>query len=284
VVVNRDVITQSQLNKEIERATAQAEHAHEALPPAGELRKAILDSLITRSLQLQLIKTRGTKVTQEDVDKAINSIASSNKMTLEQLKQALQQSGTKFEDYKKRIAEQIAMQKLQQEEVVRTVVVTPEEAKKFAREYKNKGSQYSAFHVIDVVLSIPENSTATQVASLKKQAADLAQQLQKGKSIEALVKEQPGLQNNDLGWRSISEFPSIFQQQVATLRLKSISSPIAAPNGLHILYLAEARGDSATKPLTEADLKNMAFQYKAKDAVREWGEKLRKEAFISYMK
>jgi hypothetical protein len=53
---------------------------------------------------------------------------------------------------------------------------------------------------------------------------------------------------------------------------------------LHILYLAEVRGDNATKPLSETDLKNMAFQYKAKEAVREWSEKLRKEAFISYMK
>jgi peptidyl-prolyl cis-trans isomerase SurA len=282
-IVNRDVITQSQVNKEIERARHQVEQSHQPMPSDAEMRKKILDHLIAKSLQMQLVKSKNIKVTQEELDKAIKNVITSNKIDMTQLKQAIEQTGMTFDEYKKNLAEQISMQKLQQEEVARTVTVTPEDVSKISREYKNKLNQFNAFHVIDVVLSIPENSTAAQVTSLKKQAAEYAAQLQKGKSTEALAKEHPDLQNNDLGWRSLNEFPSLFQPKVAELRLKAISAPIAAPNGIHILQLVEARGENVAR-LSESDLKNIAFQFKTKEALQGWTDKLRKDAYVRIMK
>ena len=51
------------------------------------LRKQVLDQLINKKLQLDLADQMGVKLTDEDVDKIINDIAQSNKLTVSQLYQ-----------------------------------------------------------------------------------------------------------------------------------------------------------------------------------------------------
>lgn len=281
VVVNREVITQSQLNKEIEHIKKQYEQSNQPLPSVNELRSKVLDSLIAKSLTLQLATSKGVIATDEDVDKAINNILKLNKIDLVQLKQALQQQGISYDTYKKQLQEQIVMQKVQQEEVAKTITLTPEDVKKFANENKNKFNGYNAYHVVDILMPISESSTPEQVASLRKQANEVVALLQKGKAIDEILKQYPYAQNNDLGWRSVGELPSIFQAKVANMTVKSVSTPIQAPNGFHILQLLEAKGENPK--LTENDLKNLAFQQKVNEGIKVWIDKLRSESYVKIM-
>lgn len=280
-IVNREVITQSQLNTEIDHVRKTMEQSNQPLPPPGELRSKILDGLIAKKLTLQLCESRNITASDDDVNKAIDKILKMNNIGLDQLKGALAQQGLTFDNYKKNLKDQIAMQKLQQDEVARTVTVTPEDVKKFVRENKDKLNGYSAFHVIDVVMPITEAASTTQVDSLRKQANEVVTSLQKGKSIEEILKQYPYAQNNDLGWRSLGELPSIFQAKVAGMSVKSVSSPVQAPNGFHILQLVDAKGDN--HKLSDADLKNLVFQQKMTDGVKEFTDKLRQESYVKIM-
>lgn len=280
-IVNREVITQSQLNTEIDHVRKTLEQSNQPLPPPGELRSKILDSLIAKKLTLQACESRSITASDEDVNNAINKILKMNNIGLEQLKGALAQQGLTFESYKKNLKDQIAMQKLQQDEVARTVTVTPEDVKKFVRENKDKLNGYNAFHVIDVVMPIAESATSTQVDSLRKQANEVVALLQKGKPLEEILKQYPYAQNNDLGWRTIGELPSIFQSKVAAMSVKSVSSPVQAPNGFHILQLLDAKGEN--HKLSDADLKNYAFQQKMTEAVKEFTDKLRQDSYVKIM-
>ena len=203
-------------------------------------------------------------------------------MEVAQLKHAVEEQGMSYDTYKNQMKEQIALQKLQQEEVAKTINITQDDVKKFIRENKGKLNPYNAFHVVDVMMPIAENATSTQIDSLKKQASELVKQLQKGKNVDEVLKQYPYAQNNDLGWRSLGELPSIFQATVATMGVKSVNAPIQAPNGLHILKLLEAKGENAK--LSETDLKNLAFQQKVNEGLKDWIQTLRKEAYIKIMK
>lgn len=280
-IVNRDVITQSQLNTEIDHIRKTMEQSNQPVPPPGELRSKILDGLIAKKLTLQLCEERNITVSDEDVNKAVEKIVKMNNIGVEQLKGALAQQGLTFEAYKKQLKEQIAMQKLQQDEVARTVTVTPEDVKKFVRENKDKLNGYNAFHVIDVVMPIAESATTPQIDSLRKQANEVVALLQKGKPMEEILKQYPYAQNNDLGWRTLGELPSIFQSKVAAMSVKSVSSPLQAPNGFHVLQLLEAKGEN--QKLSETDLKNLVFQQKMTDGIKEYTDKLRKESYVKIM-
>lgn len=282
-IVNKEVITQSQFNKEYERVKKQLEQTNQPLPAGGELRKQVLESVIAKNLQIQMCKEKNLVVEEEELEKAIAHVASANKLNSTQLKEAVEHTGINFNEYKAQIREQILLQKLQQEEVTKTVSFTQQDVKTYLKDNKDKlnVNHYSAFHVIDILLPLAENASSIQAESLKKQANEAASQLRKGVSIDSILKQYPSAQNDDLGWRSLGEFPSLFQEKIAAMNVKSISAPVQAPNGLHILKLVEAKGENA-KP-SESDIKNLAFQYKVSLAVKDWIDKIRKDAYVQVM-
>lgn len=275
-IVNRETITLSALNKEIARFQNQLEHMQQPVPPQAELKKMVLDNLIAKSLQLQLAKANNIVIPESDVNKTMENIAKENKITVAQLQEAVKQTGLSAKEYTNQIRDQLTVQKIQQEQVSKNINFTPEDVKNFVKENKAKLNRYNAYHVIDIVLPVSDNS-----AQARAQAYTLMQQLKKTQDVDSLLKQYPSAENNDLGWRPLGEYPGLFQSRIASLQINAVSDPIQAPNGFHILKLIEARGES--QALTENDLKNLAFQQKAQQTVKEWITKLRKEAYVKVM-
>lgn len=269
-VVNTEVITESQLDNELGQAKKQMEHSNMPIPSDGELRKKILDHLIDKALQVQLAKQKNIKVSNTELQTAIENIAKQNHLTLDQLKPALEQSGLNYSEFQARIQEQIMLQRLQQQEVVsKNVNITDEEVNAYLHKNQGRMQNYSAFHVLDMI------------AANEKQAQLVTKNLQSNMSMEDITK-QTGAQNNDLGWRALTEFPSIFTTQIASMRVGEVSKPIHAPNGYHVLKLLDAKGDKVK--LTKKDAQNLVFQTKASEAVKKWLEDLRKTAYIKIVR
>ena len=55
---------------------------------------------------------------------------------------------------------------------------------------------------------------------------------------------------NDLGWRTLSQVPDLFVRQVPTLSPGQYSSPIRAPNGVHILNMVAMTGGQNNNPIS----------------------------------
>ena len=69
-IVNNDVVTESQLKQALRRAKARMQQAHMALPPTANFRATVLEQLVDRSLQLQLAKKMGLKVTNAQLQES----------------------------------------------------------------------------------------------------------------------------------------------------------------------------------------------------------------------
>jgi peptidyl-prolyl cis-trans isomerase SurA len=282
-IVEREAITQSELEGEMEKIKKQLEHFNQPIPSQAELRKQVLDVLIAKNLQLQIAKQQNIQVPEEDVNAAIESVAKNNKISVSQLKEAVERTGITYDEYHKQIREQIILQKVEQQELGKKVTLTPEDVKKFARENKAKFNQFSALHVVDILLPVDEKAGSAEKERAKKQATEIAKQLQsnKEKEVEAITSEFVNAEINDLGWRSLTEIPSLFQAKVAVMQVNGISPPLQAPNGFHILKLVEVKGQTIQP--TETQLQNLAFQEKMAEAVKEWIKTLRNEAYVKIM-
>ena len=92
-VVEDDVILQSELNDAV--AAIQQQYANQPgqLPPIDVLRRQVLDRLVLMKLQLQRADDQGIRVSDADVDQAVQAVATQNKMTPDQLRAAVEQSG-----------------------------------------------------------------------------------------------------------------------------------------------------------------------------------------------
>jgi peptidyl-prolyl cis-trans isomerase SurA len=242
-VVNDEIIMQSQLNQQMQQARQQ--------PPGGTsrtpTRQQVLDRMIDTSLQLQIAKSMGIEVNDEAVAQTIEGIAQRNNMTVEQLLEALKKEGMDFTRYRKDIREQMILGQVQQRILGGKIKVNDDEIEQQMRKGSApKNSMPAEYRVADILLVMPETATTEEVAAKQKEAEMTLGQLRKNIPFEELSVVKSGgsdtLQGGDLGWRKLSELPTLFVPYIQKLRPGEMSAPIRSPNGFHILRLLDMRG------------------------------------------
>lgn len=272
-VVNDEVITQSQLNTDMQAMQAQFKGMHMAIPPRNQLEKKVLDQLILKKLQLQLAQRMKITATDAQVDAAINKMAEQNKLTLDQLKKVLAQEGFDYKKYRQQIHDQIIIGQLQQNAVGKNINISEQEIKNFMRTQGPQITPTTQFHFIDFLIPLNQPATPAQVQDAKKQADALAVQLRKGD-----VKQLGNVQRNDLGLRPIAGLPDLFIKQAQTMTKNSVSAPIQAPNGFHILKLVDLKNMGS--PLTTDQARNLIYQHKIQGQLQIWLQQLRSSAYV----
>jgi peptidyl-prolyl cis-trans isomerase SurA len=111
-------------------------------------------------------------------------------------------------------------------------------------------AQPQEFDVSHILVRIPENATAEQIAERRKRAEGILQQLQAGGDFAKLAATYSdatdALTGGDLGWRSPDRLPQLFVDALANLKQGEISIMKSA-NGFHILKLNGMRSPSVVK-------------------------------------
>ncbi|MDH3435674.1 MAG: SurA N-terminal domain-containing protein, partial [Betaproteobacteria bacterium] len=133
VVVNDEVITRHDLGKRARVAAAQLKRQGASLPPQAVLEKQILERMITDRVQLQFAKETGLRVDDTELDRAISRIAGENKLSLQQLRAALERDGVAFTRFREDIRSEITIARLRERAVESRITVTEGEIDNFIR-------------------------------------------------------------------------------------------------------------------------------------------------------
>jgi parvulin-like peptidyl-prolyl isomerase len=125
---------------------------------------------------------------------------------------------------------------------------------------------------------VPEHASALQLKAAMTRAYNLANNLTQHK-ITKLTQQTQIL---DLGWRQLSELPTIFAKTVVQLQRHEYSAPLRAANGWHIIYLNDwyYLPTQTFNTMSAATAEELIFHRKFDQAVKEWLEKLRHQSFI----
>jgi peptidyl-prolyl cis-trans isomerase SurA len=289
VVLNNSVITQTELNDAMSKAKNQIAATHTATPTPDVLRKQVLDQLINRKLQLDLAEQFNVKVDETDLDKAINTIASRNHITPDQLYASVANQGMERADYRKELHDEILIQKVQQEAIASKIIISPQEVDDFMRSAAWLAHNTKEYHLEDILIILPENPSTQDLATAKKRADELLTKLHQGINFREAAMSESGdskaLQGGDLGWRKLPEIPSAFATPLLQAKDNDIIGPIQTANGFHIIHVAGIRKSTDVK-LTAATLhqqvQQLLFQRKFEEALQSWITKIRSEAFINF--
>lgn len=286
-VINHSVIVQSELNAEMNKTKKQLLAANTSLPPPEVLRKKVLDQLINKKLQLELAELGGVKVTSNDIDNAIRSIAKNNHLSVEELYQELAKRGINRKDYREDIHDEYIIQQVQQQAVGPKISISEQEVDDFMRSAAWLANNNKEYHLEDILIALPDAPTSENVVQAEKKAAAIAKKLRQGSSFRELAMAESGgtkaLQGGDLGWRKLPEIPSAFASQILQAKTDDIVGPIQAANGFHIIRVAGIR-NTTTKVKTEDQRKQvqrLLFERKYEEALQSWLTKIRAEAFIT---
>lgn len=247
-IVNDDVITASELNAQMELLRQQLVAKKTPLPPDTVLRKQVLQHLIDVNLQLQLAKKNNMTIENAELDQTIEKIAQSNKLTLTQLREALQQQGMDWDAYRENIRKEMLIHHIQQTAIGKDITVTPEQVADYLRTAEHTQNTNQTFHLQNIVIPLPEEPTTVQVNKAKEKALALLTKIKQGENFDRMaIAESSGeyaLDGGDLGERHLAELPEVFAQQVIKMKVGDVSGPIRTGNGFQLIKLVSMGGNS----------------------------------------
>src|SRR5690606_28359398 len=187
-IVNKQVITLQQVNQEARIAQDQLRRQNIPVPDQAVLQKQVLQRMITEELERQEAQRLGIRVTDAQVDQAVQTIAQRNRISTEQLRAEIEKGGVSWEEYLKNLQKEVRTDLLRQRAVDSTIVISDAEIDAFL---KSQGQQLPApqqqqptqapapqsgpqiLGLAQILVAVPEGASSGQVQTLRKKAEEL---------------------------------------------------------------------------------------------------------------
>src|SRR5919199_5093247 len=155
-VVNKEVVTSSELNEAVGMPGRQLRRKGTAAPERAVLERQMLERLILDKAQLQLARDSGIRIDDLQLDRAVERIAQSNNMTLADFRRALEADGVSFDGWRNEIRQQMTMARLREREVENRVQVTDSEVDLFLEQLKTRPAEDNEYNIAHILVRVPE--------------------------------------------------------------------------------------------------------------------------------
>jgi peptidyl-prolyl cis-trans isomerase SurA len=244
-VVNTDVITLVELETRRRSVERQLRQRRIDVPPEDELRKQVLERLISDRALAQAAREAGIRVDDTQLDRAVARLADENRMTPAQLKAQLERDGISFSRFRDEIREEILVNRLREREVDAKLVISEADVDAFLTEQGDAGSSAPEYDIAQILLRTPESASAEQIERQRLRGEDLIRQLRGGADfarLSASSSDAPeAMSGGALGWRSAERLPQLFVDAVAKLAPGAVADLVRSANGFHIIRLNASR-------------------------------------------
>lgn len=264
VVVNDDVITESELAQRLRETRKQLEMEKISAPPDAALRKQLLERMVLERLQLQLAVQSGIRIGESDVDRAFETVAQRNKLGVEEFRKALAQKGMDVAAYRNQLRDQLTIQQLLEREISNRITVTDSEVENFLENPESRADMDVTYQLSHILIGIPEAASPEAIQAARKRADDIHRQLAGGANFEQTAVSQSqgadALKGGNLGWKKAGELPELFLATLKNIPVGGISEVLRSPNGFHILKLNGKRGGDQAAAVTQTHVRHILLK------------------------
>jgi peptidyl-prolyl cis-trans isomerase SurA len=284
-VVNDDIITTHQLDLKVaERLAAEARVQSLSAGEKEALRRDVLAELIEETLIGQRIDELGLKVADEEIEAAVQDVEKQNRLTREQLIQALQREGMSFEAYRESLGKQILRFKLLGREVQSKVEVTNQEIRDYFRAHIDEFREPAYVRLARLSFPLPAKASAAQIEAVRAKAEAALARLRQGEDFYSVLLASTADQSaegGDLGTFKEGEMTAAFERAVRGLKEGAFSDIIETPDGFHLLRVEE-RSPGKIRQFDEVqdEIRKAIADQKTEARFKEWAQGLRKNAYI----
>ena len=242
-IVDDDIILASELQERVQGVRSTMESRGVEVPSDDVLIRETLDRLILDSIQLQLANRYGVRIPDQQLDEAMTRLARQNGLTLEQFRTALEQSGQSYAAAREGLRDDLAIQRVQQGNVMRNINISEQEIDNFLTTEEGEAMTQPEYQVVQALLSIRRGEDAAEIAAKEAYVNEVLGNIQSGQPFEQAVSgtEPYAFTGGDLGWRKLGDLPSMFADTVPTMTVGEVTS-VRSSSGLHLVYLADAVG------------------------------------------
>ena len=213
------------------------------LPPDNILYEQVLERAIIDSLQLQRAYKSGMRISDQELNEAMERIAAQNRVSLQQFRLLLEQQGQSYVAAREQTRKEMLLRNIQQRSVMRKINITESEVENFLNSEQGRTLLEPEYNIDHILLPIAAGASAAEKQSALQNITELQALAADGKFID--IKQQitaAGAQHAPLGWRTLEAVPSLFETTVSELTAEVVSDPISSDSGLHLIKIIAQRG------------------------------------------
>ncbi|HEX2199243.1 MAG TPA: peptidylprolyl isomerase [Burkholderiales bacterium] len=260
-VVNKEVITYSQLNEAVAAAERQLRRQNTPAPARPVLERQMLERLILDKAQLQMARDIGIRVDELQLDRAVQRIAQNNNMTLAEFRRTLERDGVPFDAWREDLREQIVLNRLREREVGDKIQVSDSEIDLFLEELKTNPTRVE-YNLSHVLVRIPEQASPEAIAAARARAEKAQAEARAGADFGRIAASYSdaadALSGGALGWRTRDRLPGLFAEALRAMKGGEVSEVLRSPAGFHVLKLLERRdAGGGDAPVTQTRVRHI---------------------------
>lgn len=269
-VVNNDAITSLQLDKAL---------AAGAGMPAIDERRQVLASLIEESLIRQRAVEVGLTVSDDEIEAAVQDVLRQNRLSQEQLEDALAQQQITPDDYRQGLRRQILRFKLVGREVQGLIEVSSREIQDYYS--ANSAAYRDAAKITLQHISFP--LLGHDLSGQEERGAAARTALLAGEDFASVLASavQDGADGGEMGSLNLEDLTPTFAAAVKDLPVGGCSELIASEKALH-LFIVTDRTPGKVRTLDEVreEIRSQLAEQKRSTAAQDWLDNLKKSAHI----
>jgi len=261
-VINDDVITHLELENRLTSLDAEIKSQGGDAPPRDELRRQMLQQMINDKLQLQAAKRLGLSVDEKAIDEAVQNVARNNRLTLNQLREALATEGISYGLFRESIKTQMLINQIYTRHIRNRIVVTEEELDGFISSGGGRADarEYDVSHIL---VRVAENADPEITDIARDKAKSIVSSLQRGMEFAEAAKKYSDApdasEGGRLGWRTPKELPELFTEALSRIDIGSSTNVLQSPNGFHILHINDAKGSNQSA-VTQTNVRHILIK------------------------
>ena len=243
-IVEDDVITRREIDARKTIIRTEFSRTNRTLPEPETLHRQVLELMINDSILLQEAKQRGIRITDGQLNQAMQQIARDNDMDLGEFRQVIISQNLDYEKYRESIRKDLTLAALRRQYTQRSATISDEDVDDFINRNEDGNTQFE-YRLAHILITLPDAAAPDQISEAKTKISEIMDRLDAGEAFDQLANEYSSgsnaLSGGDLGWRKKAEIPSLFTDAVLPMNTGEYAGPFRSASGYHIVYLSDKK-------------------------------------------
>lgn len=248
-VVNKEVVTMSELERRTERVAAQLRRQGAPLPPQEVLQRQVLERMITDLVQVQFARETGVSISEVDLDRTLQRIAQQNGLAPPEFRRALEREGLSWEKFRDDVRAEMLISRLREREVDSKIQISDAEVDAFLEDGQAGAGAPAEYELSHILVRVPEQAGPEQIEARRRRTEEALAQLRAGidfRQVAVSFSDAPdALQGGGMGWRPADRLPELFVRALSAMKPGEVSDILRSPAGFHIVRINDQRGGKA---------------------------------------
>jgi peptidyl-prolyl cis-trans isomerase SurA len=247
-IVNQEIITLSEVERWIDplQEEIQAEDRWERRERVREVCRKVLERLIEEKLIDQEVKRAGIKVTNKEVENALEEIRRQNAVNQEDLERGLAKDGLTLEALKKEIEKRIQRIKLISWAVKTESKVGEKELRDFYRKNIDRYRRNESYRPSHILFIVPKDATLEEIREIRKKCQKILEKIKAGEDFGEMAllysQDATARDRGDLGYFKKGELLPAFEKEALRLQIGEVSGIVRTDFGFHLIKLLDRKG------------------------------------------